>query len=326
MLDEQTVGRGSDRHGLLHEPVEQLPAMPGGPTIEPERELVEVVVQMGVTDGTLMRPEQPAFEQRHDAVDARQQLRGRFLTAFEERDAVLVAPLLQSVVTEQPVGVQQTAWRDRLQNESFETVGRSIGNSAHADATDPFAVLLGSYRNQGFLLGLSTTNALFESTEVRLVDFHLARQPIASRSHHRAAQLVEPGPGCFVAAQPQDFLQPPSARPRPLTGHPPHRSEPRPQRRPRILENRAGRHGHLSVARGAANQCRPRPQRPALGAATRGTPKSVRPSQSHQVRPARLFRAESRLEFGQCSGIVLHGEAHYRLWLRESRGYPLTSK
>jgi hypothetical protein len=97
-----------------------------------------------------------------------------------------------------------------------------------------------------------------------------------------------------------------------LAGDPPHRPEPGRQRRPRVLENRARRHGYLSAARGAANQRGPRPQRPAFGTATRGTPESIGPSQPHQVRAARFFGAESRLKFGQCPGIVLHGVTHYR--------------
>ena len=57
--------------GLLNESEEQLAAMPRPTPIEPERELVEVVIQMRVPDPTLMRTEQPPFEQRDHPVDAR---------------------------------------------------------------------------------------------------------------------------------------------------------------------------------------------------------------------------------------------------------------
>ena len=76
VLDERRVRRGVDRDGLLHEPVKQLPAMAGGAPIEPERELIQVVVQMGPGHGALMGPEQPPFQERHDPMHARQQLRG----------------------------------------------------------------------------------------------------------------------------------------------------------------------------------------------------------------------------------------------------------
>ena len=42
MLDERRVGRRVDRDGLLHQPVEQLPAMAGRAPVEPKRELIQV--------------------------------------------------------------------------------------------------------------------------------------------------------------------------------------------------------------------------------------------------------------------------------------------
>ncbi len=51
-------------HGLLNQAVEQFAAMFRGPTIEPEREFVEVIVEMLATDRTLMSAQQPPFEKR----------------------------------------------------------------------------------------------------------------------------------------------------------------------------------------------------------------------------------------------------------------------
>ena len=64
VLDEPSIRYGLDGNGLLNESEEQLAAMPRPTPIEPERELVEVVIQMRVPDPTLMRTEQPPFEQR----------------------------------------------------------------------------------------------------------------------------------------------------------------------------------------------------------------------------------------------------------------------
>src|SRR2546425_4296421 len=104
MLDERWVRRGSDGDGLLDQAVEQLSAMAYGAAVEPEREFVQVVVQMGPRHRPLMRAEQPPFQQRNDLMHPREQLRRRCLAALHKRDPVPVAVLLQSVVTEQPVG------------------------------------------------------------------------------------------------------------------------------------------------------------------------------------------------------------------------------
>ena len=64
MLDERRVRRRSDGHGLLDQAVEQLSAMAHGAAVEPEREFVQVVVQMGSRHRPLMRAEQPRRQRR----------------------------------------------------------------------------------------------------------------------------------------------------------------------------------------------------------------------------------------------------------------------
>ena len=85
MFAERRVGCGFDGNGLLHQSVKELPAVTGGPPVEAERELVQVVVEMRAGDGSLMRAKQPPFQQRYDAMDTRQQLRRGFLPAFQIR-------------------------------------------------------------------------------------------------------------------------------------------------------------------------------------------------------------------------------------------------
>jgi len=56
---------------LLEEPVEEQAAVIGAAAVEAEGELVQVVVELLRADGALVGAEQPAFEQRGDAVHAR---------------------------------------------------------------------------------------------------------------------------------------------------------------------------------------------------------------------------------------------------------------
>jgi len=52
--------------GLLEQPVEQQPADSGGPPVEPEGELVEVVGQVLTADPVVQGAGCPSFEQRRD--------------------------------------------------------------------------------------------------------------------------------------------------------------------------------------------------------------------------------------------------------------------
>ena len=54
--------------GLLEQPVEQQPPGSGGPPVEPEGELVEVVGQVLAADPVVQGSGCPSFEQRRDQV------------------------------------------------------------------------------------------------------------------------------------------------------------------------------------------------------------------------------------------------------------------
>ena len=57
------LGHRGDRHRLLCQTVEELAAGAGSATVETERELIQVVVQMRRTNGSLMSTQQPALQQ-----------------------------------------------------------------------------------------------------------------------------------------------------------------------------------------------------------------------------------------------------------------------
>ena len=54
---------------MLGQTIEEEPARLGVTAIEPEGEFVEVIVEMGVLDSTLVGADQPSLEQRGDEVD-----------------------------------------------------------------------------------------------------------------------------------------------------------------------------------------------------------------------------------------------------------------
>lgn len=65
---------GLDRHRWLGDSVKELTPRSRGAAVELERELVRLVLDVGVADGALMRAQEPAFAQCHHPMDPRQQL------------------------------------------------------------------------------------------------------------------------------------------------------------------------------------------------------------------------------------------------------------
>jgi hypothetical protein len=87
-LYHRLVRQRSHRYGLLGKAQEELSSATRAPSIETKREFVEVVVQVLSADRTLVRAQQPAFQQRSRQMNSRQQFRGRFLLSLQEGDPV----------------------------------------------------------------------------------------------------------------------------------------------------------------------------------------------------------------------------------------------
>src|SRR6266436_5703706 len=81
-VDDRHVSAWLHSHCLLHQAKEELPPASRSPTIEAEREFIQIVIQVFQADGPLMRAQQPAFQQRDDPMDALQ---------TEGADAILLA-------------------------------------------------------------------------------------------------------------------------------------------------------------------------------------------------------------------------------------------
>jgi len=119
---EPRIRHGAHGHGLLNEPEKEHAAVVRPAAVEPERELVQVVVQMRRAGGALMGTEQPPFEQGDDAVHARQVLGGQFRVAAKKRDPMSIPVGFQPVVPVPPVGMHLAAGLDGLVDEGAEWI------------------------------------------------------------------------------------------------------------------------------------------------------------------------------------------------------------
>ncbi len=63
-------GDRADNGSLFHEPAEKEPTATRGASVEPERELLQVRLQVGRNDGALVGTEDPPLKQAGDSVHA----------------------------------------------------------------------------------------------------------------------------------------------------------------------------------------------------------------------------------------------------------------
>lgn len=70
VFQQRSIGCGFNLHRLLGEAVKKFAARSRLSVVKPERELVQIIIQMLTTNRSLMHSHQPALEQRYDAVDA----------------------------------------------------------------------------------------------------------------------------------------------------------------------------------------------------------------------------------------------------------------
>jgi hypothetical protein len=113
--DHLAIGRWRDFDGLLQQAVKQFAARSGSASVKTERELVQVIIQVGGLHGSLMRAQQPALEERGHAMHSRQEPARCVLVLLPEQDCLLVpiAQLFESFPGSSAVGVNEAALFDR---------------------------------------------------------------------------------------------------------------------------------------------------------------------------------------------------------------------
>ena len=132
----------------------------------------------------------------------------------------------------------------------------------------------------------------------RPYDLHDTREAGPLRAQHRAAQLLEHRPRCLVPAETELPLELDRREPQRMGCDQIGRCEPEPERDPRPMQYRAGRHRYLVPTRSALKELAPCQLVGAPTAASRAE-KAVRPPACHQVAPAIFLRREAILELDQ---------------------------
>jgi len=105
-------------HCLLSQSIEQFAARSRRSAVESKCEFVEVVIQVGVRNRALMGAEQPSFEQRDRAMDARKQVFSGILMAL---NLAIMNVSLHSEVGGKAVGSNRAPRHNGLSDESMES-------------------------------------------------------------------------------------------------------------------------------------------------------------------------------------------------------------
>jgi len=306
-------------NGLLSQAVKQHAAWRRCPTVKPKGELIQIVRQMLMTNRTLMRSQQPSFQETGYAVACRQQVFSDLGGATNHR--VSIPPRHQSIVPVPSISFDFTPRSHHGFKRWDQRLPRGVGDMTHADPSDLVARLkLDRQQHQCLPLRSSAPFAGLFPTHIALVGLHNTVQTISSRTNHCPPQLMQPCPCCLVATQPQKSLNRQGACPVLLVGDMPHRAKPQRQRQSAALKDRSHRHRRLSPTSPAEPQ--PTGHPPCFRVATARTSEAVRPAQRLQVQPTSLLRRKLMLKLHQRPRICFHIRKHYPLGVVESNGYP----
>ena len=300
--------------GLLYNSIEKLTSRPRFPAVEPKGELVQAIIQVQYTHGSLMRSQQPPFEQRNNSVYQWQQI---LTNVGLSPDALVgISQALQVAVPTPAIGSHNSAWLDTLLDSSFQTLCRGIEYSAKADSPDAITILLGCDKYQCLPRCTTATLTWLLSTDVRFIDFYHARETVSPRPYHGVAQFVQPRPRGSVTAQAQGPLQAQRADSVFLVRYVPHCPKPQQQWFACVLEDSACRYRSLEVTVLAMVQSSL--SLPSVLVLATGTVKTVRPSKSKKVVSTRLIGTKSLFKFQQCSRVIFHARLYHMLGSLES--------
>src|SRR3989338_1830107 len=192
-MPESPFRHGLDRHGLLDQPVEELAAPLGGAAVEPERELVQIIVQVRRTDRPLMGAQEPAFQQGDHAIGAGQQVLPHHRRLLPH-DLMAVASFRQPAVAPQSIRLDEATGFHGLLHGTLQLRGRGIRHATQPNASDARPIGLPRNDPPDLSGGAPAVLASAWPAQEGLVDFHRPSQTFPSRPYHGAAQLMQPPP------------------------------------------------------------------------------------------------------------------------------------
>lgn len=199
-------------HGdTLFEQTQEEPApVRGLAAVEPEREFVQISLQVKCFERALMRTQQPALNERGNAVYARQDLVGLLAGVFEGRSLMIVFVFGGTGIGYQPVGVHRRARLDVLLDERLERFGFSVGDNLQAAAPEALGgKQLARQPPPTQHLAFCTAPALAvpHAPEDGFVHFDWSGQHVVPGMADCAPELVRHRPSGLIGTEPENPMQ-----------------------------------------------------------------------------------------------------------------------
>ena len=281
--------------------MKELASVDGRPPVEPEGELVEIMVQLLAGHAALVRTEQPAFEQGGNSMYPGQNSDRSLLWLTIEDRPPMVVQLPQPIVTPGPVRGDGAAFPNAIANETLQALPGRSRNPFEPDSSHPFAADFDGDDDDIFA-DVAMLPAPVTSHH-RLVYLDRAGQLLSTRPDHGSAQFVEHRPRGPVASQSQRTLKAQGADTALLVRCPPDRPEPDVQRQFAALEDGPSKKRDVLAAVPAMPQTSL--GRPSLPVPASSALDTLRPTQPEKITAARFFRTKPALEFEDGPGILM---------------------
>ena len=280
----------------------------GSPPVEPERELVEVALEVLVTDAMVGAPE-PGLEVAEDAVHSGQDSLGAGGVSLGA-GPMAIAQSRQGSVALPGVRPHDGPRRDMGLNEAGERGARSVRDNLEPNPTRCPAPDLDGGHDQRLVEELAAAaQPHFGTPDVALVHFDLGLQRLPVGADHGTPQLLEQDPGRLVPGDPELPLPLEAGHAwrvrRDQVGGP----KPEGERDPRPVQDGPGRDRRL-LPTGFALPEPPTGQLERRRVSTPRTPVPVRPAAGCQVRATGRVVPKPRLELGQRLREVRPRHAH----------------
>ena len=224
-------------HSLFDDSVEKHAACVRCPSVESERELIQIVGKVLLTDSSLQGTQQPSLEERSDSVHCRHLDMSRGRGSRKHRYFVLESEGSQSSIRRPTVRSDDAPRLHHILDEVLKNRPRQIGDVSETDPPHAYVLEFDSDGNDGFLDSLAASHAGFFSTHVTLVDLDTSRKSLSPRTHHRPSKFMKPRPSSCIALQPEHSLETERVGPVLLACDLPHRPKPNTQRLPSTLED-----------------------------------------------------------------------------------------
>ncbi len=245
-----TEGHRMHGNALFDQPVEEHAPMRRLAAVKPEREFVEIGLQVFFFERALMRAHQPALNQRGDAVHTRQDLIGIFAGTFDGRSMMEVFVFGCAGVGCQSVGVDGRTRLDVLLNKRLERFGFGVGNDLQPATPETLGgKQLHGDGHQHLAFGTTPAFAVPHTTKDGFVYFDVPVQHVVPGMADRAPEPVQHRPGRLIGTESEDPMQRFGGYAVFSGGQVPRGGKPNGQRRSGAVKNRARRGGYAVAAR-----------------------------------------------------------------------------